>query len=94
MANLDLAMHAVNKVRRALDDVMQLAETPEQRLEIALLASTVPVGQAAAVIAKMFEAQGIATNQAHAVGQVLSMLRLTSEGADAVLAKLKEMGHG
>lgn len=94
MSNNDLPKHAFNKVKRALDDVLQLADTPDERLRICLVACAATVGAAGGTVAGIAKAEGIVVNEAFAIGRVLELIRvLTGEGADNAWAKLNEGVH-
>lgn len=80
--SLDLPRHAADKVKRALDDVLQLTSDPGELLQIAVLAAAVPIGAASGFLAGLARAKGSPIEKADAVVAILDMLktRLTAHG--------------
>lgn len=85
----DLVKHATNKVRAALHDVLLLEDDLTARARIALMASTVCIGTAAANLSVAASRRGQTMSVKEATLAVLSLLELNEKhGADAVVAKL------
>lgn len=83
--NLDLPHHAADKVKRALDDVLQLTDDPGEKFRIALLAASVPIGAAGGFLAGKYARAGKPISQTDSTVQILELLRINAtEGADAV----------
>lgn len=93
--NLDLPHHAANKVKRALDDVLQLVDDPGEKLRIALMAASVPIGAASGFLAGMCAKAGKSVGETAAIVEILEMLKTNAtKGADAVFAVDGERGDG
>ena len=82
--NIDLPKHAADKVKRALDDVHQIADTPGEMLRIALMGAGICIGQAAGILHSMIERDGRKVSELQVKDEVIKLLRVMSlEGADA-----------
>lgn len=93
--NLDLSNHAADKVKRALDDVLQLTDDPGERLMIAVMAASVPIGAAAGILAAQSAAHGVVTTKATAASRILDLLKIGAfDGPQAVVDSLKGAAHG
>lgn len=87
--NLDLPKHAADKVKRTLDDVLDLTDDPGEKLRIALMACSAPIGAAAGILSAMAGGGNDAASMKAATAQIMEILRLSSaEGPDAVMASL------
>lgn len=85
--NLDLPHHAAVKVKRAMDDVLELADEPAEKLRIALMAASVPIGAASGILAAMCAKAGNEVGETAAIVQILEMLKLNAEkDANAIFA--------
>lgn len=85
--NLDLPRHAAAKVKRALDDVLELTDDPGEKIRIALMAASVPIGAAGGFLSAKAKRAGITIDETAAIVQVLELLKLNATGgADAVFA--------
>lgn len=86
---MDLERHAADKVKRALDDVYQLTDDPNEMIRIALLASSVCIGGCAGFIAGLADVNGTPISEQDAKLQVIELLRrIMTDGAEAVHAAL------
>lgn len=73
--NPDLPRHAANKVKRALDDVLQLVDDPTEMLRISVMAASIPIGAASGFLAAEEERAGNKVSQTEAIVAILDMLK-------------------
>jgi spore maturation protein SpmB len=89
-----LPNHAADKVSRALHDVLSLTDESGEKLRIALMAATVPLGAAGGVLAAMMKAEGKECTQAQAVSYVVKLVeKISIEGPDAAWDSLQDRAH-
>ncbi len=87
--NADLPNHAADKVKRALDDVLALTDDPGEKIRIAWMAASIPIGMAAGFLSGKAEREGIQIPQTAAFTEILELLRLTTtQSAEAVMGRL------
>lgn len=87
--NTDLPSHAAEKVKRALDDVHQIAADPGEMLRISLMGAGICIGQACGILHGMMERNGAKVPERQVKEQICDLLRtMTIDGADAVWLKL------
>lgn len=85
----DLAKHAGDKVRKALNDVHQVAGDPNEMLQIAIMGAGVCIGQACGVLHGLMIAEGHKTTEREVKEHVIGLLRtLTIDGAEALWNEL------
>lgn len=90
MTNLDLPNFAADKVRKALNDVHQVAADPGEMLRIALMGAGICIGQASGVLHGMMKNAGTDVSEREVKEQIFELLRTaTIDGADAVMQMLK-----
>jgi hypothetical protein len=89
--NQDLEKHAADKVKRALDDIYQLTDDVGEKMRIALMASSVCMGAAAAFLSAKAAQKGFEYSEKDSILQILDLLRLNADkGPEAVTAKLNQ----
>lgn len=87
--NIDLPKHAGDRVKRALDDVHQIAADPGEMLRISLMGAGICIGQACGILHGMMVRDGVKATEQQVKEQVIELLRvMTIEGADATWKKL------
>lgn len=93
--NNDLPKHAADKVRRALNDVLQLTRDPGEMLRISLLATGVCFGQSAGFMRGIMERDGHNLTHEQVVDEILNLIRMTAvKGADATWSALSSQNGG
>lgn len=81
--------HAADKVSRALHDVLSLTDDFGEKLRISLMASSVPLAIAGAVLAEQMRREGHECTQKQAMEHVFKLLETTTvDGAEAAWASL------
>lgn len=92
--DLSLPRHAADKVKRAMDDVMQLTDNPGEMLRIALLSATAPIGAAAGILRGMMDAAGTPVTYEAATAEIMRLITLAGvEGGPAAWDSLRR-SHG
>lgn len=87
--NSDLPNHAADKVKRAMDDVLQLTEDTGEMFRIALMAASVPIGAAAGILSARSAQGGHKMSETDATVQILDFLKVShTEGPAAAFRKL------
>lgn len=82
--NLDLPMHASDKVKRALEDVLQLTDDPGERFRIGLMATGHLLGNTAGTFHAMLFSEGVELRKAQVEDMLLDLLgKVMREGAEA-----------
>jgi hypothetical protein len=74
--NLDLPRHAAAKVKRALDDVLQLTNDPAEMIQIAVMAASIPIGAASGFLRGKMARAGVEITETAAIIELLEVLKL------------------
>jgi hypothetical protein len=93
--NLDLALLAAARAKKAVDDVLQLTDVPGERIQIALMATNALVGVAATIIRDVNNSEGRVVSaqmsQTEAVVRLLDLMREDAEKSQKLLEAIDAM---